>query len=176
MDWIKDNVVGIITILVSILGFFLACYQLWNGNKVKSAELLRSIIERLRFDEGIVDAFYMIEYGNNWYGFDFHETDGREERNIDGLLIYLSFVCYLRNKKLIKKSEFSSIEYFYSRVCSDFNVQAYLWNIYQFSKSNGRTCSFEYLIQYMKETGYIEAEEFEKQDNGMKKYPKYLNF
>jgi hypothetical protein len=75
--------------------------------------------------------------------------------------------------KNISYNEFSVMKYEINRVCISPSVQAYLWNLYHFSKRMKTDCSFAHIIDYgIKEK--IIKNEFKI--NNIDMYRKYLNF
>ena len=97
---------------------------------------------------------YTIDYHEKpWYGDTFHNSD--MEFAIDKLLSYLSYICYLKKTRNISNEEFKALEYEIVRACSSYDVQAYLWNLYHFSKACNAKCSFDYLITFGLENGLI---------------------
>ena len=134
-------------VMVAIGGVFAGVQ--WNvSNKIKRAEFINIIIEKLRFDKDMAQTMYKIDYGESWYSDDFHNGNSDLEFEIDKLLSYLSYICYLKKTKNISKEEFKVLQYEIIRVCSSFDVQSYLWNLYHFSIKHDSKCSFEYLVSY----------------------------
>jgi hypothetical protein len=130
------------------------------SNKVKKAEFFHQIIDRLRFDDDIVQATYKIEYKEWFYNKDFHHNNTNFEFKLDKLLFYLSYICYLKKTENIDNNEFENFQYIIKRVCEYHDVQCYLWNIHHFSDEQNKQCSFKPLIDYSIEEGIISQEDF----------------
>jgi len=168
-----DNYLTIISLIMVAIGGIFAGIQ-WNAsNRIKKAEFIEQIIEKLRFDKDMAIVMYKIDYGDSWYNDDFHNGNADSEFEIDKLLSYLSYICYLKETRNISENEFKVLQYEVLRVCSSFDVQSYLWNLYHFSKKFNTKCSFEYLISYgIKHS--IFNENFQNDKNSI--YKKRLNF
>lgn len=153
-----SDICDVLSIAFTIIGGFFAYNKWTESNRIKRAEFINQIIEKLNFDKDMVNAIYKIDYDKNWYGYDFHKS--KLERKIDKLLIYLSYVCYISEMKNIKEEEFKILDYKLERTCSSYDVQSYLWNIYHFSKKQGVNCTFQYLIDYGIKKDIINKETF----------------
>ncbi len=147
------GVAEIIAVIMLIIAAITIVHSIreWNtSNLNKRAEYIHKLIEKLRDDPKISDAFYMLEYENNWYSVDFHNS-GEKEKNLDRMLSYLSYLCYLRKQKLIKEEEFKLFEYQIIRTINNSGVKEYMNFLYYFSRKNNSVFSFEYLWEYAKE-------------------------
>lgn len=172
-NWSVDNILSAISIILVIIGGVFAYKQWTASNQIKRTELIKQIMERLRFDKEMADTMYTIEYDDSWYDIDFHDGDDDFEHKIDELLSYLSYICYLKKEKNISKKEFRILRYEINRTCTSPCIQAYLWNLYHFSQKQGAECSFQYLIDYGIKNKLIDKS-FLKTD--CKLYEKTLNF
>lgn len=162
-----------IPIILAVIGGLFAYYQWFHSNKNKRAELINEIIEKLRFSDELIKTMYLIDYSSDWYSADFHNSKDSVEKEIDSLLSYLSYICFLRKMNMIKRNEFSIFEYELNRVCNSKSVLHYLWNIYHFSKKINVSCSFNFLIDYAKKNKFLKKSFFE---NNSDYFDKYLNF
>jgi len=168
----NENTLSFITIFFVVLGGVFAYMQWRKSIKLKCSEFINQIIEKLRFDKEMVKAIYLIDYNQDWYNENFH-GGGDNEFLVDRLLSYLSYICYLIKSGNITKAEVQILDYELRRACECWSVQAYLWNLYWWSKSRNSICSFQYLIDYGLSHKIIAKDNF-KQGSG--KFPKYLNF
>lgn len=172
-EWFAENWFSLTSIFALILGGIFAIIQ-WNKNiKLKHAEFIIQIIEKLRFDKSMADAMYLIDYDGEWYSEDFHGS-GEKEFTIDKLLSYFSYICYLEDVHHITKKEFSILEYELRRACDSSQIQGYLFNLYHFSRETNSTCSFQYLIDYGLREGIIKKDVFTNKNSD--EYPHYLSF
>ena len=143
-----DNYLTIISLIMVAIGGAFAGIQ-WNvSNKIRRTEFVNTIIEKLRFDKDMAQTMYKIDYDESWYNDNFHNGNSDLEYEIDKLLSYLSYICYLKQTKNISKEEFKILQYEIIRVCKSFDVQSYLWNLYHFSIKQDSKCSFEHLVSY----------------------------
>jgi len=171
-SWTNDNTLSLITIILAAFGGLFAYLQWRKSVKLKRAEFLNQIIEKIRFDDEISKALYLIDYNQSWYDENFH-GGSENEFLMDKLLSYLDYICYLIESHNIAKSEEKVLDYDIKRACENWSCQAYLWNLYWWAKSRQSTCSFQHLIDYGLSNNIIPEYNFTI-DSG--KYPKYLNF
>ena len=172
-NWSVDNILSAISIILVILGGLFA-FTRWNAsNQIKRTEHIKQIIEQLRFDKEMTTTMYIIEYDDAWYDEDFHNGNSDFEHQVDKLLSYLSYICYLKKENNISKREFRILQYEINRTCTSPCVQAYLWNLYHFSRSQGSKCSFQYLIDHGIQHKLIDKSFLKK---NCELYTKTLNF
>jgi len=167
---IFGNVPEMITSAVAFAGAIFAIVQWRGSNKLKRAEFLKEITEKLHSDEKISKILYKIEYSEPWYDANFHGSPF--EKEIDTFVAYVNYICYLRNRKIIKNEEFHLLAYEIKRICVNFDMQSYLWNLYNFSKKNEKDCSFQELIDYAKSENIFDVDSKENET----KFTKRLNF
>lgn len=172
-NWSVENILSAISIFLVIIGGGFAYKQWTASNQIKRTELIKQIMERLRFDKEMAKTMYTVEYDDSWYNEDFHDGDGDFEHQVDELLSYLSYICYLKKERNISRKEFRILQYEINRTCTSPCVQAYLWNLYHFSRRQGSKCSFQYLIDYGIKNRLIDKS-FLKVDCEL--YEKTLNF
>ncbi|GAU78489.1 hypothetical protein [Fusibacter sp. 3D3] len=172
-----ENMINIIQIIITLIiaiptgGF--ALYQWYKANKVRRAEFINQIIEKLRFDKDFVEIVYLIEYNHDWYNGGFHNGADGLEFKIDKLLSYMTYICYLKNHRIISKNEFSILEYEIYRTCESPSIQAYLWNLHHFSNKRSQRCTFDGLIKYGKNKKII-CIDFDNKNSTI--FQKHLNF
>ena len=172
-NWTVDNYLSLILIIVMAIGSIFALIQ-WNSSiKIRRTEFLDEIINKLWFDPDMAKTMHMIDNNPNWYTEDFHKSYTDLGYQIDKLLSYFDFICYLRFIKNLSLNEFSVINYEIDRTCASPSVQAYLWNLYHFSNRIKAGCSFMYIIDYgIKEK--IINREFKNNNEDL--FNKYLKF
>jgi len=171
--WTVDNYLSLILIIVMAIGSIFALIQ-WNSSiKIRRTEFLDEIINKLWFDADMAKTMHKIDNNPDWYTEDFHKSYSDSGYQIDKLLSYFDFICYLHFIKNISPNEFSVIKYEVDRACASPSVQAYLWNLYHFSNKIEAGCSFMYIIDYgIKEK--IVNEEFKNNNENL--FNKYLKF
>jgi len=164
----------IFTVLISVGGGVFALVQWQKARRVRRAEFIEDILNKLRNNSDFVKIMKKIDYGEEWYDDNFHGSD--LESCVDSLLTYLSYICYLKDRSILTSKEFELLSYEIGRVCVSFSVREYLWNIYHFSEKNKTTCSFYYLIKYMLENVMTEEQKAQFLNNESVRYTKRLNF
>ncbi len=173
--WPPREQLQLISIFLAICGGIFALIQWKRSNKIKNAEFINNIVEKLRFDKEISRVRYVIEYNPNWYDNTFHGNKNGLEPEIDKFFAYLSYLCYLKRNKLISGNEFSFLQYDLNRLCRSPSAKAYLWNLYHFSKKSHSTCAFHELIGYGLKSGIL-TDQFKDSNCSAYISKKYLNF
>ena len=91
-NWNVDNILTLISIVFAMVGGIFAFHQ-WNiSNKIKRSEYINQIIKKLRFDNEMTEAMFIVEYDHSWYDENFHNGEGKMEHIIDKLLSYMSYI------------------------------------------------------------------------------------
>lgn len=173
-NWSVDNVLSMVSIILVIIGGIFAYRQWKSANTTRRAELINQILEKLRFDKEFSDTLYLIDYKYGWYNENFHNHKHGLEYQVDKLMSYFSYICYLQKERKIRYKEFCILKYEINRACSSPDVQCYLWNLYHFSQRQRTPCSFQYLIDYGLKQKLIDREEFINSKSIY--YTKTLNF
>jgi hypothetical protein len=172
-NWSIDNYLSLILIIVMAIGSIFALIQ-WNSSiKIRRTEFLDEIINKLWFDANMAKTMHIIDNNPNWYAEDFHKSYSDLGYQIDKLLSYFDFICYLHFIKNLSINEFSVIKYEIDRTCASPSVQAYLWNLYHFSNKIEAGCSFMYIIDYRNKKKIMDKE---FKDNNENLFNKYLKF
>lgn len=141
-----ENWLTIISLIFVAIGGIFIFLQWKKSIKNRRAEFIYQILEKLRFDNNLTTTMYIIDYNQDWYNNQFHNSD--LEKSIDTLFSYLDYICYLKTTRNISKTEFNIFKYEIHRVCISNSSSKYLWNLFHFAKKNKTTCSFQYLIDY----------------------------
>ena len=172
-EWTIDNYLSLTLIAVMAIGSIFALIQ-WNSSiKIKRTEFLDEIINKLWFDPNMAKTMHTIENVPDWYTENFHRGYTDLGYQIDKLLSYFDFICYLYFIKNLSFNEFNVVKYEIDRTCASPSVQAYLWNLYHFSNRIEAGCSFMYIINYgIKEE--IISGEFKNNNENL--FSKYLTF
>lgn len=161
---------GAISLIFALIGGVFVYIQWKKSLKIKRADFIYRLLEKIRFDEDLQHAMYIVDYVPNWYGKDFHGGD--LEHSIDRLFCCLDYICYLKKTRNIFCTEFNAFRYDVHRVCVSKSAAAYLWNLYHFSQKNNTDCQFINLINYgIKEK--ILPKDFKSNKS---RYEKYLNW
>ena len=171
-----DNYLSIVSIIIAVVGGFFALHQWKKSTKIKCAEYINELTETIRTDNFIKDTIYIMEYDQHWYDENFHES-GILEFKIDKTLSYFSYICYLKENKVISDKEFKFFEYQTHRILNNPGVQDYLYNLYHFSKRNDSCITFYYLFKYAQNHEFIDKEFYNPNSyKNSDKYNKYLNW
>ena len=179
------NSVQTISILAGLVSGIVA-YKRWSKSlSLKRADYVNELFNRIRTNELISDAIYIIDYDIDWYSPSFHESGLRKdednsypiEKKIDYTFAYFSYICYLYENKIIGDEDFIFFEYHVNRIFNSEQAIDYLYNIYHFSKAFNSKCSFHYLIKYGNDHKLI-GSDFEDKEayKTTDKYHKYLPF
>jgi hypothetical protein len=142
-----DNWLTIISLVFAAIGGGFIYWQWKRSVKIKRAEFINQILDKLRFDKDLTAVMYVVDYKQDWYNNEsFHDSEF--ECSIDKLFSYIDYICYLQTTRNISNTEFKIFQYEIHRICISDSSRAYLWNLYHFSKKNNTACSFQYLIDY----------------------------
>ena len=180
--WIENNIIELLSCLVTILGLIYGLYQWKRSVIVKRADFVFKIYEKLRLDKDIMNAVYMIDYDKTWYQPDFHKkhkvkclSEQNKELYMDKFFSVLSYICYLQENGCIDEKEFQLFKYDIDRVCKSYQCQNYLWNIYHFSNDELHTkCPYDEIINYAITNGMIAPKIFFSQEECF--YKNYVDF
>lgn len=173
--YIGDCISAFSTILLIVGGIF--TYVQWKKSlKLKNAEYINELSERLATDTEIQEAFYMLDYSDLWYSKDFHGS-GILEQKIDKTLSFFSYICYLKKARLITQKEFKFFEYRISRTLLNNQIQDYFYNLYHFSKRQGVPFTFDFLYKYGVSKKLFDKEFYNNRAYlNTNKYHHYINF
>ena len=133
-------ILNIVSLIVVIIGGIFAFVQWRKSLKLKKAEYIKELIDKIRSDSEIRDIIYTFDYAIPWYNRNFHGSE--TEKKTDKTLLYFSYICYLRDSKTIGEKEFNFFEYEIKRFMNNSDLQDYFYNIYHFSNKNNSPMSF----------------------------------
>ncbi len=167
-----EDILSSITIVLTCIGGMGALFQWRRTNKINRASYINELTDKIRSDDDIRETLYKLEYDENWYVQNFHNS-GKLELQFDKTLSYFSYISYLRHMKIISEKEFSFFKYEIIRILGNTGIQGYLFNLYHFSRSIGTPMTFHYLFEYGKEHEIFPLSFFDKDSN---EYEKKLNF
>ena len=180
MNFIADiylsDIISIISLLL-IIGGGIFAYVRWRRDvTLKKADYINELTDKIRTDSIIRDTLYLLDYGGSWYSREFHSGSPMEVK-IDKTLSYFSYICYLRDRRIISKKEFNFFKYKLERILGNQGVQDYLYNLYHFSRKCKLPSSFHYLVEYGKKHKILDAAFFKSTSHVTSdKYHHYLNF
>ena len=142
MAWLKEYA-DVLMLLATIIGGGFALLTWLKAERTRRTDLAYKMMKDARANSKIR---YLIEYDEFRYDKKFHGSDIEPE--LDKLLALLDHMCYLLKSRSFWKKEFGIFRYEIIWMLSNEEVQAYLWNIYHFSKSIDAPCSFQSLIEW----------------------------
>ena len=166
------DIISFLSLVAVIVGGCFGYYQWQKTIKIKRAEYLNELTEKIRTDPDISEGVYILDYNQKWYNDSFHES-GELERKVDKTLSYFSYICYLFENKLITENEFAFFKYEIDRILVNYSTIRYFYNIYHFSDKHGTPMTFKFLFNYGEKANIFDSDFYNAKSN---KYPHYLNF
>lgn len=166
-----DKYISILTLSFVVIGGGFAWFQWRQTTKLKRAEFINQLTEKIRSDKDICKTILLFDYDHAWYTAAFHNGDDGQERVIDKTLSYFSYICYLRSNRLITKTDFKFFLYEVTRIRQNRSVINYLYNLHHFARKLGCPMTFQYLLDYCKPNFPPSFNDPQSTD-----YPHYLNF
>ena len=94
------DIISFLSMLFVIIGGCFGYHQWKKSVKIKRAEYLNELTEKIRTDDDISEMIYILDYDQLWYKGSFHQSD-EFERKMDKTLSYFSYICYLFDNNLI---------------------------------------------------------------------------
>lgn len=119
-----DQTLTVIALVFALVGGVFAWIQWQRANRLKRADFIHQITEKLRTDTEISQVIYLIEYSKPWHNMEFH-GGGELERQVDTTLAFFSYICYLRKARLLSRSDFRVLDDELARIANNPSVQAY---------------------------------------------------
>lgn len=168
------DIISIVSIVLAIIGAAFGFYQWKKSIRIKRAEYIEKLTEKIRTDNDIKEMVYTLDYGHLWYTSAFHNS-GELERKMDKTLSYFSYICYLYKSRLISKKEFAIFKYEIERILTNDQVNKYFYNLYHFAKKFKTPMTFSFLFEYGEKHNKFEKD-FSDKNRPKYKKSKYLNF
>lgn len=147
MNLILANILTLFQFVLAVAGGGFGLFQWRKSNELQRSKFINEILDRLRLEQDMAEALYLIESDKIWYDDNFH-TGGHTEFIVDKLLAYLAYICYLRETKNITDKEMCIVDYVLYRVCESTETQKYLKHLFEYAKEKGIECTFQYIINY----------------------------
>ncbi len=170
------DIISIVSAVFILLGGLFTFIQWKKTVRIKRADYINELTEKIRSDKDIKNIIYLFEYGNEWYSRSFHGS-GNLECQVDKTLSYFSYICYLRKQHIITKKEFMFFKYELEHLLMNHQVLDYLYNIYHYANSIGEPLTFYYLFEYGKNNHLFNTDFYDS--NAWKRdtiYNRNLNF
>lgn len=176
---------SVVTALVACGGLVFVGLEYRRSNKVKRADFIENLIKQMRGDPDIRGILYIFQYNGFVYDSGFHD-DAELQRKVDKALLYLSYICYLNNRRVITNNEFAFFEIEISQTLRNEGVIDYLFNLYHFECRVGRLnpsargsrkqFTFFPLLEYGRSIGVVDDGFFKPESVRTGRYHRYLNF
>lgn len=179
------NISEIGTLIVAIIGVGIGLYQYYKSVIVKRSSFVLSLLNQMKDDDGINKVIYLFHYGEFKYSREFHGS-GEYENDTDRTLLLFSYICYLKEKRIITNKEFSFFEISITQALHNEALIDYLYNLYHFVchaegydplKEGKGKALYCYLIKFANKSKYLPNDFY---DNNAYKtnalYHHYLNF
>lgn len=171
------DLISIFSTLLVLAGGVFTFVQWRKAKIIKRSDYINELTEKIRTDSDISKIIYLFEYDYHWYDTSFHGS-GELERQVDKTLSYFSYICYLKEQKIIAEKEFKFFKYEIEHILMNYQVLDYLYNIYHYSNKISQPLTFFYLFEYGKQTGKLDKNfmdpNYWKHSAGL--YHRYLNF
>ena len=148
------NLIAASTLILAVIAGFRALAQWKESKRIKRAEYIKELTDKIRTDDDIVKVLGLIEYNLFLYNKDFHGGDELEHQ-VDKTLSFFSYICYLKKKKILSPDEFRFFDYEVTRIFQNKDIVNYLYNLYHFSQKQNRPISFCYLVEHGLENGLL---------------------
>lgn len=171
------DIISIISTVFILFGGLFTFMQWKKSTRIKRADYINELTEKIRTDKDIKNTIYLFEYGTEWYSQEFHGS-GELECQVDKTLSYFSYICYLSKQRIITKKEFMFFKYELEHLLMNSQVLDYLYNIYHYANGINEPLTFYYLFEYGKNSRMFD-EDFYNPQSWKKRntiYHKYLNF
>ena len=169
------NIIAGLSFIAVVIGGIVSLYQYSKSIKLKRADYIYDLIEKIRTDKEISPIIYKIEYGERWYDANFH--GGKIESQVDKTLSYFAYICYLKKQKIISDKEFEFFKYQVNRILTNDGVIDYFYNLYHFANKFNTPISFKHLFDYGKNNKMFNDDFYDSSSYiNNPKYHKYLNF
>ena len=162
MNLETDILIEIVSILAVAISSVFALIQWHGSSRVKRAEMVKTLLDAIRSEPDIREAWYFLEYNenNDWYDERFH--GGELEQKMDYLLSHMNYICYLIENGILTRKEAELFQYQIRSVSTNRGLQCYFFNIYHYAHWRKTDCSFEVLLNYSDKMGYLPKGFFNK--------------
>ena len=163
---------SVVLALVAIASFIFGIFQYRMRKKEKRREALANLMNDFRNDTDMQSFFQMIDYGEPWYGPQFHNRP--IETIADNTFRFFDNVLLNKENGSLLDNDFTSFKYYIDRIVKNKETQTYFYNLYHFTQRANQDFPYQRLVNYAKKNGFINADEFEKRDSAI--FMKVLNF
>ncbi len=142
-----SDIIDMLSFISIVIGGVFALVQ-WNSNlKVRRAEYIDKLYSK-RADERIRKILYTFDQTENWLNR--YEKEDEFEIDVDDALSFYSYICYLRNQRLMKDEEFNFFRYDILRILTNNDVQELFKRLSNAAGGTTPSC-YKDLIKYGKD-------------------------
>lgn len=166
-------VCDILMVVIAALTAWISIRTWLRNTKLEKYRMIKDYLRVSREDKDVARFFYKVEYDERWYGTDFHGSE--LEPVVDKALTRYSYLIELFNDKVVDEKGFESAKYEITRILGNFDAQAYLFNLRNFTTRVKTFFPYADLVEYGKKEGILD-ETFFNAELGVKKYGKILNW
>lgn len=145
--------VEVLTLILTTLGGIFALYQ-WNISvRNNKAQYVDELLQRMMDDKKIREFLRIVDYEEEWYLKEFHDVaENKSFRHIpqiaDRTLFFVNHLCYLNNRRIIRRSELRVFEYYLITLAQSPQIQSYILDLYHYSLAEKRMFPFGYFLDY----------------------------
>ena len=161
-----------VTALVAALGAGISIFTWKKNTKRERDKVIKEFFREIHEASDTAEVFRKIDYGKKWYDENFHNSEFEEM--VDKALIRFSYFIELLNEGGVDIKKSNWINYEIHRILSNFDTQAYLFNLRNFTNSKKIPFPYKSLVDYGKSIGILD-ETFFDVELGVKKYRKFLD-
>ncbi len=163
---------SVVLAVVAVISFIFGIFQYRMRKKEKRSEVLTNLMADFRNDSDMQSFLQMIDYGESWYGPQFH--NGPIETTADNTFQFFDNILQNKENRSLQENDFTFFKYYIDRIVRNEDTLTYFYNLYQFTKLVNQDFPYQRLVNYAKKNGFLNAEEFEKRDSSL--FKKVLNF
>lgn len=171
-EFTVGDIISFISMVLVVIGGCFGYHQWRKSVKIKRAEYLNELTEKIRTDNDNSKMIYILDYDLMWYDDTFHNS-GEFERQMDKTLSFFTYICYLFENNLIEKREFNFFKYEINRILVNPSTIKYFYNLFHFSTTYRTPMTFKFLFEYGEKEKLYNEEFYNPYSED---YPHYLNF
>ncbi len=182
---------GLLPAITTVIGFVVTICVWISNIKVRRADYIRDMLEKIHNDRTVQDVVYIMQYNDKWYTTAFYD-DHEFETKMDAALSFFSYICYLRNKRIITKDEFGLFHSMICHIAKNNSTLRYFYNLRHYSEIYSskfakapkkhikyytfmNLFTFRYLFEYMVKNNYVDKKLFSKDYNALTEQEKIDN-
>lgn len=167
-----EIIATVVLAIVAVISLIFGIYQNRMRTKESQSEIVTTLLDKFRKDSSMQSFFQKIDYGKPWYGPQF--LNSSIESIADNTFSYFENVLLNKEKGVLKEDDFTFFKYYIDRIVRNGDTQTYFFNLYHFTQRVNQTFPYQRLVNYAKNNGFLDVDEFEKRDSVM--FKKVLNF